>query len=280
MPSITLAIPASLTSDIPHLREKTSRVGTIARAAATFRVDEIITYRDRSGEDQNRDFEFIVTILRYVETPQYLRKLLFPSTPTLRYAGVLPPLRTPHHPLEKHSSLLKRGDLREGVVLERNRGGVNIEIGVEQPAILPQNLPRGTRLTVQITGISRETIRVRKVDQSEIGIYWGFRVSETDLTLGEIIKKDFFDLVFMTSRSGKPLTEAIENIRERWREAQNTLIVFGSPREGLKKILAQEGFDVNEVSDFVLNAIPEQGVETVRTEEAVWATLALLNIVV
>lgn len=133
---------------------------------------------------------------------------------------------------------------------------------------------------MQVTGISREGIHVRRVDQAEIGIYWGFRVSEADPTLGEIIKKDFFDLVFMTSRSGKPLTEAIENMRERWREAQNALIVFGSPREGLKKILAQEGLDINEVSDFVLNVIPQQGVETVRTEEAVWATLALLNIIV
>ena len=278
--SLTLAIPASFVSDIPHPREKTSRVGTIARAASTFRVEEIVVYRDRPHEEQGADAEFIVTILRYVETPQYLRKLLFPPNPILRYAGILPPLRTPHHPLEKCSSRLKPGKFREGVVTARMGEGVDVEIGVERQAILPQSLPRGTRLTVEITEASREVVRVRRVEPSEISIYWGYRVRGSNPTLGEMTKKGFFDLVIMTSRWGKPLTEAIGDIKARWREAQNALIAFGSPREGLREILAREGLDIDEVRDFVLNTIPLQGVETVRTEEAVWATLAVLNMIV
>jgi len=279
-PSSTLALPASFVSDIPHPREKTSRVGTIARAAATFRVEEIVVYRDRPREEQGADAEFIVTLLRYVETPQYLRKLLFPSNPILRYAGILPPLRTPHHPLEKRSSRLKPGEFREGVVTGRRGEGVDIEIGVERTAILPQSLPSGTRITVEVTGVSRKAIRVRRVEPSEIRIYWGYRVRGSNPTLGEMTKKGFFDLVIMTSRWGKPLTEAIGDIRAQWRDAQNALIAFGSPREGLKEILAREGLDIDEVGDFVLNMIPLQGVETVRTEEAVWATLAVLNMIV
>jgi hypothetical protein len=279
IPSLTLAIPASFISDIPHPREKTSRVGIIARAAATFRVEEIIIYRDRPNEEQGDEVEFITTILRYVETPQYLRKLLFPANPMLRYAGVLPPLRTPHHPLEKRSWRLKPGEFREGVVTRRRGEGVDIEIGTERPAILPESLQRGTRLTVEVVDVSRRGIRVRRVDPSEIGIYWGYRVSDSNPTLGEVTKKGFFDLVIMTSRWGKPLTEAIEDIKARWREAQNALIAFGSPKEGVREMMAQEGMDVDEAGDFVLNTIPLQGVETVRTEEAVWATLAVLNIV-
>ena len=276
---LTLAIPASFTSDIPHIREKTSRVGIIARAAATFRVDEIIVYRDRH-KDQKYDADFISTLLRYVETPQYLRKLLFPTDPILRYAGILPPLRTPHHPLEKRSSRLRPGEFRDGVVIGRSGGGVDVEIGVERPAILSQNLPRGTRLTVDVVEVSGEAIRVRRVEPSEIRIYWGYRVRNSNPTLGEIVKKGIFDLVVMTSRMGKPLTEAIEDIKARWRDAQNILVAFGSPREGLKNILDREGLDIDEVSDFVLNTIPLQGVETVRTEEAVWAALAVLNIII
>lgn len=279
-PSLTLAIPASFTYDIPHSREQTNRVGTIARAAATFRVENIIIYRDKPDEEQSREIEFVSTLLHYIETPQYLRKLLFPSDPILAYAGILPPLRTPHHPLEKRSSKLKLGEFREGVVTGKRRGGAEIEIGVERPAFLQQPLSRGSRVTVAITRIGHQGVRVRRVELSEIGVYWGFRVSYVNPTLGEAIGKSLFDLVVTTSRLGKPLTKGFEEIRERWRRSQNALIAFGSPREGLNKIMAKEGLDLDEVSDFVVNTIPQQGVKAVRTEEAVWATLAVFNVFV
>ena len=74
---LSIAIPASLVSDIPHLREKTLRIGLIGRAAAIFGVEEIIVFSDVSKRDQRRDIDLIVTILSYMETPQYLRKRLF-----------------------------------------------------------------------------------------------------------------------------------------------------------------------------------------------------------
>ena len=277
---LTIAVPASFTSDIPHIREKTSRVGIIARAAATFRVEEIIIYHDLAGQDQRTEEAFAATLLRYIETPQYLRKLLFPTSPLLQYAGVLPPLRTPHHPLERHSNRITVGEFREGVVVARRSGGVAIEIGVEQPAILPQRLPNGMRVTVQVVRVSDGNIRVRLADLSEISIYWGYRVRDSNPTLGEITGKGFFDLVVLTSRMGKPLTEAVGDIKARWRGAQNVLIVFGSPREGLDKILSREGLKTDSVGEFDVNTIPLQGVESVRTEEAVWATLAALSIII
>ena len=51
-PSLTIAIPASLTSDTPHLREKTYKIGLIGRAAAIFRVDKIIVLSDFPYQDQ------------------------------------------------------------------------------------------------------------------------------------------------------------------------------------------------------------------------------------
>jgi len=36
--------------------------------------------------------------------------------------------------------------------------------------------------------------------------------------------------------------------------------------------------NVSNAMDFNLNTIPDQGVETVRTEEALWGSLAVLNI--
>jgi predicted SPOUT superfamily RNA methylase MTH1 len=91
---LSIAIPASVISETPHLREKTAKIGSIARSAAIFRVNEIIVYADNAREDQRRDLAFIELLLKYLETPQYLRKALFKLDPDLQYAGILPPLRT------------------------------------------------------------------------------------------------------------------------------------------------------------------------------------------
>ncbi|MEM0313394.1 MAG: RNA methyltransferase, partial [Candidatus Bathyarchaeia archaeon] len=72
--NISIAIPASVVSDTPHLREKTSKVGLIGRAAAIFGVDEIIIYRDDPEANQGRDINLIAALLSYMETPQYLKK--------------------------------------------------------------------------------------------------------------------------------------------------------------------------------------------------------------
>src|SRR5712691_8936755 len=112
---VSIALPASLTLDIPHLREKTARLGFVSRALATFRVEEAIIYRDRVGAEIDREARLIEKMLTYVETPQYLRKHLFKMDPDLQYAGTLPPLRTPNHPDNLFPS---SGLLREGIVVQ------------------------------------------------------------------------------------------------------------------------------------------------------------------
>ena len=98
---LSIAIPASIVSDTPHLREKTSKIGLIGRTAAIFRVDQIIVYLDSPRVNQAADMDLTAVLVAYMETPQYLRKRLFKLKPELRYAGILPPLRTPHHPLNR-----------------------------------------------------------------------------------------------------------------------------------------------------------------------------------
>ncbi len=103
---LSIAIPVSTISDTPHLREKTAKMGLIGRASAIFWVDEIIIFFDNPKMDQRRDFDFMALLLNYLETPQYLRKTLLNFDPDLEYAGILPPLRTPHHPLSNSSHIL------------------------------------------------------------------------------------------------------------------------------------------------------------------------------
>ncbi len=277
---LSIAIPASLVSDVPHLREKTSHLGMVGRALAIFRISEVIVYPDRHGENQRQEEELISTILKYIETPQYLRKHLFPTISLLRYAGILPPLRTPHHPLAKRIAELKDGEYRDGVIVKEYKEML-VDIGVEYPIPLNErNIFLGKRITVKIFK-GNHGIELKKVERPNTNeIYWGYRVNVSSLTLGRMLKKSKFDLVVLTSRYGKPLTEAIEELKNRWKKADKVLIAFGSPRQGLREILAYEGLKMNDLDAIALNTIPNQGTETVRTEEALYATLAAINIII
>jgi len=64
---------------------------------------------------------------------------------------------------------------------------------------------------------------------------------------------------------------------KKWSRAQHVLVVFGAPSRGLHEIAKEEGAELGEIVDFVVNMIPEQGTVTVRTEEALLASLAILN---
>ena len=274
---VSIAIPASFVSDTPHLREKTFRIGLVGRATAIFQIDEIIVYPDMPNVDQTRDAKLLALILSYMETPQYLRKKLFKIRPELRYAGVLPPLRTPHHPLINRLKKLNIGEYREGVVVSSSTKGSFVDVGVEQPAfILGKRLQPKTRVTVKITQLQKQFLAT-PASREEIGTYWGYKVKISKIPFGQLIKKRNFNLVIATSRKGKPIMEVIDTLKEKWKTSKKILIAFGAPTQGLYEILAHERPKLEEVAHFVLNTIPAQGTETVRTEEALYATLAILN---
>ncbi len=277
---LSIAIPASLVSDTPHLREKTLKVGLVGRAAAIFRVDEIIVFPDVPRADQRDDAELIATILSYMETPQYLRKHLFKIRPELRYAGILPPLRTPHHPLSDRIKFLTLGERREGVVVSSVKHGILVDIGVEKPALVPNvRILVNARVTVKITELEKG-LKAALVSNSEIEDYWGYRVKVSNTPLGRFLKEHPFDLIVATSRRGAPFTEVSDGLTRRWEKSNTVLVIFGAPTQGLYEITAREGINLEEVAHFVVNTIPHQGTETVRTEEAIYATLAILNLLV
>ena len=274
---LCIAIPASLTEDTPHLREKTYKVGLVGRAASTFRVEEVMIYFDKPRQNQNQDAEFTASILRYMDTPQYLRKALVKVEPRLRFVGILPPLRAPHHQVSGKRGDLKPGTFRQGVVTEVRGRTSLVDIGVGETAFVQGNFPKGHRITVKLTKIKDEIEAVR-LDDAEIRIYWGFNVTVPKLPLAESTRKMGFDLVISTSRYGREINEVFPDLQSAWAKSKKTLVAFGSPAKGLEEILKGEGLGLKEYSDFSINMIPKQGVETVRTEEAIYASLSLLNI--
>lgn len=270
---LSIAIPSSLVSEIPHLREKTAIIGLIGRAAAVFRVDDIYIYRDRPDEGR-----LIGIILRYMETPQYLRRLMFGMRGELRYVGILPPLRTPHHPLRKRAEELESGEVREGLVLSRVTDAYLVDVGVDRPIRVVGRPP---------SPIGRATVRIIKsggepegvfIGREEVETYWGFKIHQYGGGVGELAMKGDFDLAIATSRYGISYQLVEKQLRESWRRCRDVLVAFGSPRKGLRELLRGEGFSLKEAFHFTINTIPNQGCETVRTEEAVFSTLTLLNL--
>src|SRR3989337_297573 len=111
-------------------------MGLVGRAAAIVRVYEVVVYRDDPKHSQDAELDLVATLLSYMETPQYLRKRLFKIEPRLQYAGILPPLRTPHHPVNRRAKDLQAGEYVEGLVLSSVKEGLLVDVGVESPALL------------------------------------------------------------------------------------------------------------------------------------------------
>lgn len=269
---LSVALPASFTRDIPHLREKTGRVGTVARALAIFRVDEAIIYNDRFDDTSENDGRLFQKLLAFQETPQYLRRTIFAQDHELQFAGILPPLRLPSHPtIEKP----RNGLLREGVVARSGSASL-VEAGFESRVLINSRLKERERVTIKLTRIGPR-FEGEVVQPTRLPIYWGFKVTRKDSTLGRLIKEEQQDLTISTSRRGKQIREALPNLTPRWISSKRTLILFGSPDLGVQDILKREGLEVERVVDFNLNMVPNQGAETIRTEEALVATLSVMN---
>jgi predicted SPOUT superfamily RNA methylase MTH1 len=275
---LSIAIPASTISDTPHLREKTAKIGLIGRTAAIFRVDEIIVYPDNLKLDQRRDLDYIALLLNYLETPQYLRKALFKLDPDLEFAGILPPLRTPNHPLSGKTKHLQVGEYREGVVLSETKEGLVVDIGVQQPAVLRQKqFAMGERLTLQVIKVGKQ-IEVQAANRDDVPQYWGYKVRVEKRSFAQLMFDRNFDLKIATARVGDNFMDVANKIGAKWCSSQRVLVAFGAPSRGLHEIVEDEGLKLERLTDFVVNMVPNQGTMTVRTEEALLASLAILKV--
>ena len=268
-----ILIPSSLTMESRDSRVNTLKVGQIARAAAVFQMNRIVIYRD----PERNDSRFMAMVLRYMETPQYLRRMLIPRREELCHVGTLPPLRTAHHPINSKSESLKIGEFRVGAVVESvgSDNGVWVEIGINRPIPLrtEERIPVGQRLNVRI--FSHEPLAAEPVDPKDIPHYWGYDtvvVESLEAYLAEKHKQGGY--VVLTSRYGKGLTPEILSQMVQQGQKRDLAVVFGSPSRGVDAFLSKESMDRYEM----INTIPHQGTETVRVEEAVFATLALLNL--
>jgi predicted SPOUT superfamily RNA methylase MTH1 len=138
-------------------------------------------------------------------------------------------------------------------------------------------VPVGQRVTTKTVKIGK-SLEVELVDRHQVPFYWGFSVDGPQRSLGSLLKKQPFDLVIATSRYGSPFADVAGELCEKWGEADQVLVIFGSPTSGVNEIVQREGLCLGKLVDFIVNSIPLQGTATVRTEEAIFATFAILNV--
>jgi len=262
---LAISIPDTVLGEKMSPRDKTAKLGLIARACAIYGVDVIEVFRDRRGRGEG---EAIRRVLEYLETPQYLRRRLFPIDETLRFAGLLPPLRIPSHKLYIPLDKIAPGEVREGVV---NPDGT-VDVGLDEaPRLLERESP-GRRVTVRIDSL--KPLKAKVVGRQEVGVYWGYTVELKGLD--EVLEDSRFGVKVATSRLGTPLPRALNRLRTLLGEGNGVKLLFGSPSQGLFEMA---GKDLDRKVDLILNLFPGQQVETVRTEEALFAGLGVLSLI-
>jgi methyltransferase len=273
-PTLSVAIPDSSLIDSKSLLEKSLRVAQFARSLSIFRVENVYVYKDMSTTNTRYDLKLLTLLLEYLDTPQYLRKLLYPKLKYLQFAGMLPPIQSPHHKKFVRTSEVQSGEVRAGVLL-KERGSWVVDVGLDRtiPFIGHTEISKKSnfKLILKKGQLVAEEIQGKVND----GNYWGYHVGAIH-TLADITKR-LSDVKFLvTSRRGKPIPFVIQSITKRFRHASEVVLIFGSPRNDAWEIVGKN--DENLInSSLVINMFPFQGTKTVRLEEALLGSLALIN---
>ena len=263
---LSVAIPESALSDDSLKIDKTRKISVLARACAIFKIDTIYVYQDG---DNKQDGSLLVMILKYLETPQFLRRRLFPKMNDLKFAGVLQPLKIPSHITPANSKKINRGNVREGIVVSI-KGKRFVDVGINQLIQFFGKTSIGKRVTVQFKE-GYPKLSVKEIEKNEVPDYWGYSVKERANLFS--LLNEWKGNIIITSRKGKTATK--EQISKYTKSEQPTLIVFGSPEKGVHEILG--GRIKNIQNSKVLNFFPDQATQTVRLEEALLGTLAIIN---
>ncbi|ORZ13411.1 putative RNA methyltransferase [Lobosporangium transversale] len=327
--TVSIALPGSILDGSLTVELKTYLVGQIARACVLFNVDEIVIYNEsakglsKEGAIGKDDYLpksdpnlFMGRVLQYLETPLYLRKLLFPMHRDLKFAGLLNPLDPPHHVHQDERSLF-----REGVVIRaRDQKYSIVNCGMRKEVLIDRLVPTGSRVTVRIHGAEKDkkkmdkhsktaaaiaameasllegsddnkaalqkyfmgTVVSPKTPREETGYYWGYQVRLADSISKVFTESPFpngYDLTIGTSDKGTPISSETASSISNFSHA---LVVFGGATGIETAVEADEDLkcdadEAKDMFDFWLNTCPSQGSRVIRTEEAILITMATLQ---
>ncbi|KAJ9083061.1 hypothetical protein DSO57_1038443 [Entomophthora muscae] len=298
--TVSIAVPGSIVANAQSQELRTYLVGQLARAFVIFNIDEVVVFDDNLSPIDNNQTEetgnqlkgtfqasssiqsphlFLARILQYLETPQYLRKALFPIHKDLQFAGLLNPLDSPHHLRATEASRY-----REGIVMKKpiKAGqGSFVSCGLRKDVAIDKCLKPGTRVTVELNEGEWDAQQVKRAHlfgkvvsprrpREAHGIYWGYQV--------RLATRGGYDLKIGTSERGKSIDTASSEIPQ----FNHLLLVLGGVQGIEAAVDADQSLDLSaeessSLFDFWLNTCPNQGSRTIRTEEALLVTMSALR---
>ncbi|MDQ2685831.1 MAG: hypothetical protein M3Y25_08320 [Thermoproteota archaeon] len=271
-----IAIPDSYLFGVKTDVDKTLKVFQLSRALSIFSVNNINIYHDKVLNPSNYERKFLSTILEYLDTPQYLRRKIYPRSDILNEVGRLHPIRSPHHKDKVDLKNLKSGDIRVGLV-ERKEGQFYVDVGLESLIKYEGKFRQsGKKINVKLIRQNKQVVGVDVKDGDLSNLFWGYSVHHfTDLK--KIMERYDPTTIILTSRYSKYFDEAeLSSIGRKSSDINNImLVVFGSPKYGLDVIFDREGLDLKKYNSY--NFFPKQGTQTVRLEEAIFGVLSILN---
>jgi predicted SPOUT superfamily RNA methylase MTH1 len=177
---------------------------------------------------------------------------------------------------------------REGVVLNRpvrDGEGSWVNIGLQKDCKVDKLLEEKTRVTVKLNEKSfgkdikfytGKIVSMRE-PMENLNLYWGYTVRIAE-NFSELFENSIFgikyDLILGTSDKGENTDDM-----EFGRDFKHCLIVFGGLQgiEGMLENDEKYNGKVNKIFDFYLNTCIDQGCRTIRTEEAMLISLALIK---
>jgi methyltransferase len=295
---ISVAIPDSSLSDEKGLREKTLKIGKFARTFSIFGVEKIVIYKDPTETRTKSDMFLLNLILEFLNTPQYLRKSIYPMNSDLSYIGLLPPIRAPQHTNKVRIKDVKVGEIRVGVLHDKNsmlkkmdrktvtntnksilnfdkeRFDFYIDVGLDYPIPFLGEGRDGEKVIVKFVN-SYPHIKVIKASRRDLEkLYFGYSIVKVN-SLEDFLKKlDDKTFVIFTSKKGRTFKSVEIQFKQSISNFENLLIVFGSPSKGIKEIYTNYHTTKNSM---YLNMFPDQKTQTIRLEEAILGTLTLFN---
>ena len=270
--TLRVAIPDTSLTDCSDLRQKTVKAGSIARSLAVFRVESLYIYdTGMLSPEKKRDADLLRKILQYMDTPQYLRKSAFPKSQSLKFAGLLPPLRTRSHPLEANISDLQDGMVRWGLQVRPGK----VDLGLDKTINYPKNVSERDPTLFKVVK-TKPHIILEIIEREDVGEYWGFEV-ERVTNLAKLLEESDESTRVGFSRNAPAFHQLEADLKSTIAGTQSVLAVFGGPSHGILGFFSKEREEVKSHIDFWVNTIPDQGTETVRLEEAIFISLGLLN---
>ena len=90
--TLSILIPSSIVDNAQSKELRTYLIGELARTIGIFKISEVIIFHDKLKDNSKDYINYFIKNLQYLETPQYLRKTLFPMSEDLKLSGLMNPL--------------------------------------------------------------------------------------------------------------------------------------------------------------------------------------------